>query len=223
MAGKSPTEKFEERKERARLVCEELKHLFPDSRISLNYGNPWELLVAVILSAQCTDRKVNEVTSRLFDKYRTLDDYVKADPQEFGQDIKQTGFYKNKTKNVLAAAKAVRDQFGGEVPTSMEDLVSLPGVARKTANMVQGNAFGIVEGIAVDTHVKRLCQKLDLTDNKNPDRIERDLMGLLPKEEWFGFTYRMIDYGRQICPRRKHDCRKHPLTRIYPPAADRWP
>lgn len=217
------SETSESLRERARLISAELKRLFPHSKIALNYGSQWELLVAVTLSAQCTDKKVNEVTHLLFKKYRILDDYVNANPVEFEQDIKPTGFYRNKAKNILTAAKAVQDEFGGRVPKKMTELLSLPGVGRKTANIVQGNAFGIVEGIAVDTHVRRLAIKLGLTANKQPDKIEMDLMQLLPEAQWFDFTYRMIDYGRQICPARRHDCRHHPLTKIFPPAAECWP
>lgn len=220
---KNNTSADKDRRARALLITQALKDLFPDAKIALNYGSHWELLVAVVLSAQCTDKKVNEVTCRLFKKYPRLGDYVTADSDEFEEDIRQTGFFRNKTKNVLAAAKMVQDRFGGKVPQKMEDLLSIPGVARKTANIIQGNAFGIVEGIAVDTHVRRLSIKLGLTDAKDPIRVEKDLMQLLPEKEWFGFTYRMIDYGRQICPARKHDCREHPLTQIYPPAADCWP
>ncbi len=214
---------LKERRERAAKISKKLAELFPEPKIALHYGNEWELVVAVVLSAQCTDKKVNEVTETLFRKYPRLEDYAAADPAEFEQDIKPTGFYRNKTKSVLAAARAVKEQFGGRVPGTMEGLLKLPGVARKTANIVLGNAFGVVEGIAVDTHVRRLALKLDLTDNTNPDKIERDLMELFPPEEWFVLTYRLIDYGRQICPARKHDCREHPLSRIYPPAAERWP
>jgi endonuclease-3 len=213
----------DERRKRALAVSRELAKLFPDARIALNYSNHWELLVAVVLSAQCTDKKVNEVSARLFEKYKTLDDYVAADQAEFEEDIRQTGFFRNKAKNVLAGARIIRDKFDGRVPSTMEELLSIPGVARKTANIVLGNAFGIVEGIAVDTHVRRLSLKLSLTDYTDPVKIEKDLMALLPRQEWFAFTYRMIDYGRNICPARKHDCRDHPLTRLYPEAAERWP
>jgi endonuclease-3 len=210
-------------KQRAQSAVAKLKELFPEAKMVLKYGNSWELVVAVILSAQCTDKKVNEVTERLFLKYPTLDDYVKADIAEFEQDIKPTGFFRNKTKNVLGAAKRLKEKFNGQVPRTMEDLLDLPGVARKTANVVLGNAFGVVEGIAVDTHVRRLSIKLGLTSQRDPVKIERDLMSLLPRSEWFDFTYRMIEYGRRICPARKHGCRDHPLTRIYPPAAEIWP
>ncbi|RJQ80200.1 MAG: endonuclease III [Desulfobacteraceae bacterium] len=211
------------RRQRVLAVAQELERLFPDAKIALNYSNHWELLVAVVLSAQCTDKKVNEVTARLFKKYPTLADYLAADRTEFEEDIRQTGFFRNKAKNVLASAEMVRSKFDGRVPQKMEDLLSLPGVARKTANIVQGNAFGIVEGIAVDTHVRRLSLKLGLTEYDDPNKIEKELMQLLPREQWFKFTYRMIDYGRNICPARKHGCQDHPLTRLYPDAAQRWP
>lgn len=199
------------RQRRAAKIVRELKKLFPKAKIVLNYSNNWELLVAVVLSAQCTDVMVNKVTEKLFKKYRTLDDYVKADLKEFEKDIKSTGFYRNKAKNIIAAAKIIKKEFEGKVPNTMEDLLTLPGVARKTANVVLGNAYGIVEGIAVDTHVKRLSFAFDLTDHTNPEKIEQDLMKLLPKEEWFDFTYRMIEYGRHYYPAHKRTSRDHPL------------
>ncbi|MBI4138099.1 MAG: endonuclease III [Candidatus Wildermuthbacteria bacterium] len=201
-----------ERKERAGQIVKKLKELFPTAKIALKYNNNWELLAAVILSAQCTDKKVNEVTGRLFKKYRTLDDYVNANPREFEQDIRQTGFFRNKAKHILRSAKIVKEKFGGKVPNTMAEILTLPGVARKTANVVLGNAYGIVEGIAVDTHVKRLARKFGLTDNSDPVKIEKDLMELLPKNEWFDVTYRLIEYGRQYCSARKHDCHDHPLA-----------
>ena len=215
--------KLADRKERALKINSVLKELFPRAKIALKYSNIWELLVAVVLSAQCTDKKVNEVTERLFRKYTTADDYVGADREEFEMDIRQTGFYRNKTKNILALAKVIKEKHNGVIPRTMNEMIALPGVARKTANIVLGNAFGIVEGIAVDTHVRRLSIKTALTEFTNPDKIERDLMAVIPKSEWFDFTYRLIEYGRQICSARKHDCRDHPLTRIYPQAADIWP
>ncbi len=217
-------ESFEIRKKRAVRISGALKKLFPEAHIALKYSNNWELLVAVILSAQCTDKKVNEVTANLFKKYRTLDDYLKANPRDFEQDIKSTGFYRNKAKNILAAGKLVKEKFGGKIPNTMKEILTLPGVARKTANIVLGNAYGVVEGIAVDTHVGRLAQKLGLSDSEDPNKIEQDLMKLFPQNEWFTFTYRLIEYGRQACQRRKHpNCKEHPLTKIYPPAADIWP
>ena len=200
-----------------------LKKLYPHASIALTFGNDWELLVAVELSAQCTDVLVNKVTPRLFKKYRTLDDYVGATQEEFEQDIKQCGFYRNKAKNILAAAKLVKEKFGGRVPKTMSEILTIPGVARKTGNVVLGNAHGVVEGMAVDTHVRRFAIRFDLSDYRDPVRIERDLMALLPKKEWFPFTYRLINYGRAVCPARPHECKKHPLTKIYPAAASRWP
>lgn len=215
---------FKERKIRAEKISKKLKELFPGAKIALNFGSEWELLVAVILSAQCTDKKVNEVTKKLFKKYRKLEDYVKAKPGEFEKDIFSTGFYKNKAKNILASAKIVKEKFDGKVPGTMDEILTLPGVARKTANIVLSNAFGKTEGIAVDTHVSRFAIKLGLTDErKNTDKIEKDLMELFPKKEWNKITYGLIEYGRQICPRRKHDCKNHPLSKIYPKADNIWP
>ncbi len=204
------TDSFLVRKKRAAVVVKRLKKLFPQAAIVLRFSNNWELLVAVELSAQCTDKKVNEVTEKLFKKYRKLEDYVKASPRVFEKDIRQTGFFRAKTKNILAAARMVQKQYHGKVPRTMAEILKIPGVARKTANVVLGNAYGVAEGIAVDTHVIRLSQKLGLTFHKDPVKIERDLMELLPKKEWFPFTYRLIEYGRQYCPARPHDCSKHP-------------
>ena len=189
-------------RKRAGKLLAALKKLFPRAEIALTYGNNWELLVAVVLSAQCTDKKVNEVTAVLFKKYRTLDDYARADLAAFAADIRPTGFYRNKAKNILASAKKVKEEFGGKVPKTMEEILTLPGIARKSANVILGNAYGVVEGIAVDTHVMRLSQRFGLTKEKTPEKIERDLMALLPKKEWFGFTYRLIDYGRKYCAAR---------------------
>lgn len=216
--------KLEERQKRVSRINRELKELFPESKIELDYKDSFQLLVAVILSAQSTDKKINEVTKNLFRKYRTLEDYVKASHKEFEKDIFQTGFYRNKTKNILGAARMIKEKYNGKVPATMEELLTLPGVARKTANIVLYNAFGVVEGIAVDTHVARLAQKLDLTDHKDPVKIERDLMGIMPKNQWADFNHRLVLYGRDICIRRLHkNCEKHPLTKIYPDAAKIWP
>jgi endonuclease-3 len=224
MAGGSKiTAHFAERKRRARAIARVLAKLLPDAKIALRYRSPWELVVAVVLSAQCTDKKVNEVTARLFKKYRKLADYIAADPQEFAQDIRETGFFRAKAKNILAASRILKERFGGRVPCSMQELLELPGVARKSANVILGNACGVVEGIAVDTHVKRFAQRFDLSDSRDPKVIERDLMAFLPKKEWYAITYRLIDYGRHVCPARTHDCRDHPLTKLYPRAAEIWP
>lgn len=196
------------------IVLAELKRLFPDAHIALRYSNNWELLVAVQLSAQCTDKKVNEVTPMLFKKYRTLDDYIHADPRVFEQDIHATGFFRQKTKHILAAAKIIKKQHNGRVPRTMEEILALPGVARKTANVVLGNAYGVVEGIAVDTHVRRLARLLGFTKHMDPQKIEKDLMKIIPRAEWFDFTYRLIEYGRKYCTGRKHDHGVCPLTLV---------
>lgn len=203
-----------ERKARAKKIIAVLKKLLPHAKIALRYSNNWELLVAVILSAQCADKKVNEVTDTLFKKYRTLDDYVNASPKEFENDIRSTGFYRNKTKSILATAKMVKGKYKGKIPHTMEEILTLSGVARKTANVVLGNAYGVVEGIAVDTHVKRLSRILGLSNETNPDKIEKDLMEIIPKSEWFDFTYRLIDYGRIYCPARPHDHAQCPLSKL---------
>jgi len=203
---------LEIKKKRAVVVVSTLKKLFPKTQSALHYSTPWEFLVAVILSAQCTDARVNIVTEKLFKKYQTIESYTAADSTEFEQDIKSTGFYKNKAKNILATAKIIHDTYHDMIPQTMEQMLELPGVARKTANVVLGNAFGIVSGIAVDTHVRRLSNLYGLTGELNPEKIEKDLMELLPKNEWIEFTLRMIDYGRKYCPAKKHDHEHCPLT-----------
>lgn len=203
--------KLLERKKKARKLIRELKKLLPTAGMVLNYKNNFELLVAVELSAQCTDKMVNKVTQKLFRKYRKLDDYVSATQKEFERDIHSTGYYRNKAKNILAAAKMIQGEYNGRLPKTMEEMLTIPGVARKTANVVLGNAYGIVEGVAVDTHVMRLSQRFGLTGHKDPIRIERDLMGILPKKEWFHFTYLLIEYGREHCPARTCPIH-HPLS-----------
>lgn len=199
-----------------------LKGLLPGITVPLRHRSNWELFVAVVLSAQATDKKVNEVTDRLFQKYKTLSDYMNADQAEFEQDIKKIGLYRSKARHILASARIIKESYGGELPRTMAEMLKLPGIGRKSANVILGKAYGVVEGIAVDTHVRRFAIRFGLTDSIDPSRIERDLMELLPKKEWFGFSYRLIMYGRQICPARKHECRGHPLTALYPPAAKRW-
>ncbi|MBI2644179.1 MAG: endonuclease III [Candidatus Wildermuthbacteria bacterium] len=211
------------RRQRVAKIVKALEKLFSKATIALKFSSPWELLVAVVLSAQNTDKKVNEVTEKLFQKYQTLEDYVKVSPKEFEQDLRSINYYKNKAKNILAAAKIVKERFGETVPKTVAELITLPGVGRKSAIVIQGTVYGFVEGVAVDTHVKRLCRKFGLTEYNTPEKIEKDLMELLPREEWKDFTYLMIEYGRQICPARKHDCKNHPLTKIYPAAAHIWP
>ncbi len=189
-----------------------LSRKFPKAGMILNYSNNWELVVAVQLSAQCTDVMVNKVTKELFKKYPSLDDYLQADSREFQRDIFKTGFYKNKTKNILAAARMVHDRFGRRIPKTMEEMLQIPGVGRKTANVVLGNAHRVYPGIAVDTHVKRLSRKFKLTGKNAPEQIEQDLLLVVPKKDWFRFTYLLIEYGRAYSPARVKDY-SDPLSR----------
>lgn len=203
---------------RAKEIIRRLKKKYPQARIALKFSNTWELLVAVILSAQCTDKKVNEVTEKLFKKYLTLEDYVSANSHELESMIRPTGFYRAKAKNILATAKIVKEKFGGKIPHTMEEMLTLKGVARKTANVVLGNAYGVVEGIAVDTHVRRLSQRLGLSKHEDPVKIEQDLMQLVPKKDWFKLTYLLIDHGRAICTAKDPRCDLCPLSNICPSA-----
>jgi endonuclease-3 len=187
-------------------IANRLKKEYPNAKTALEFSNPFELLVATILSAQCTDKKVNEVTSTLFKKYRSPEDFINVTQEELEQDIRPTGFYRNKAKNVKGAAQVLAERFNGVLPRTIEEMIQLPGVARKTANVVLGNAYGVVEGIAVDTHVKRLSNKLGLTSHSDPEKIERDLMELLPKDTWFDFTHLIIDHGRAVCDAKKPKC-----------------
>lgn len=200
-------------------IIDRLKKAYPDAKIVLGYGDPWELLVATILSAQCTDKKVNEVTGRLFAKYHTIEDYAQADPTEFEADIRPTGFFRNKTKNIIGAAQKVLADHGGLVPGTMDELVALPGVARKTANIVLGNAWGVVEGIAVDTHVFRLSHRLGISSDNDPSKVERTLMATVPKEDWFRFTYLLIDHGRAVCTAKRPGCHRCALADLCPSSA----
>ena len=188
-------------------ILKRLKKQYPDPKTALNHGNPFELLVATILSAQTTDVHVNKVTEKLFKKYRTLKDYADAPAEDFKKDIASVNFFNNKAKNIQASAKIIMENFNGKVPNTMDALTSLPGVARKTANIVLSNAFGINEGIAVDTHVKRLSGKLGLTSHSDPVKIERDLMAVTPRKEWNNISRLLILHGRQICQAKKpmHD------------------
>ena len=191
---------MENKKRKAEKILEELKKLYPAVKIALNYSTPWELLVAVILSARNTDKKVNEVTEKLFKKYKTIEDFKNADISSLEKDLSNLGLFRQKAKFAKTTAQIISEKYNGKVPNKMEDLVTLPGVGRKTANVVLGNIYGIVEGIAVDTHVTRLSKLFGLTHNTNPEKIEKDLMEILPKSEWFDFTNRMIAYGRGFCP-----------------------
>lgn len=208
----------EAKKKRALVILNLLKKKYPKAKIALKYSNSWELLVSVILSAQCTDKKVNEVTPALFKKYKKLDDYVRAVPAEFEAMIRSTGFYHAKAQSILTSAKIIKEKFGGRVPQTMAEMLTLRGVARKSANVVLGNAYNVVEGIAVDTHVMRLSQLLGLTDFADPVKIEKDLMTLFEKNEWFPLTYRLIDHGRSICTAKDPRCDLCPLQKVCPSA-----
>jgi endonuclease-3 len=199
-------------------ILQLLKRRYPKSHIELTYTSPWELLVAVILSAQCTDKRVNIVTKKLFLKYKTIKAYATADISEFEQDIRSTGFFRNKAKNIIRTAQLILEKYNGKVPDSMKNLLTLHGVARKTANIVLGNVYKKVEGIAVDTHVMRLSQRLGFTENANPEKIEQDLMKLIEKEEWSKISYRLIDHGRAICNAKKPMCDKCFLNKLCPSA-----
>lgn len=211
---KLSTQEIKERRKKAAKIIRVLKKLYPDARVFLNSRTPWQLLVAVILSAQCTDKKVNEVTKNLFKKYKTLDDYINASPRIFSRDIYATGFYRTKTAHILNAAKRIKEVYKGKVPRTMNDLVSLPGVGRKTANIILESSFGIVEGIPVDTHVIRLAHVLGLSSEKNPKNIEADLLAIIPKKDLPNFSYRLISYGREYCPARAHAHAKCPLSKL---------
>ncbi len=187
---------------RAKVVLRELKKLFPHSKTILEFGNHFELLVAVMLSAQTTDKQVNVVTRKLFPKYPTLEHYVNADDTKFVIDLSSVNYYKTKAKHVLATARKLHSEFQGILPSTFENMISFPGVGRKTALVVLGNAYNIVEGIAVDTHVERLSKVSKLTKQNTPEKIEKDLKELFPKKEWFQLTNRMIEYGRHYCPAR---------------------
>ncbi len=193
-----------------------LHELYPDADCELRYENPLQLLVATILAAQSTDVRVNQVTETLFEKYPTVADYAAADPAVFEQDIRSTGFYRNKTRMVLGAARRLVEEYGGEVPDTMEDLVTLPGVARKTANVVLGTALGKPLGVVVDTHVRRLSQRLGLSSQKNPDKIEKELMETLPREEWIFAAHALILHGRRVCKARKPRCAECDLVSVCP-------
>lgn len=189
-----------ESQQKALGILKVLKKLFPNPRTILNYATPFELLVAVILSARNTDKKVNEVTAKLFKKYKTIQDYANANSDELEKNLNKLGLFRQKSKFIKNTATIIIDKYKDQIPKTMNELTNLPGVGRKTANVILGNVYGIIEGIAVDTHVTRLSKLFGLTANKTPEKIEQDLMKLLPKNEWFNFTNRMIDYGRAYCP-----------------------
>ncbi|MFM2381286.1 MAG: hypothetical protein RLZZ76_53 [Candidatus Parcubacteria bacterium] len=215
--------KKKERALRAKKMNAVLIRLYPSARIELNYTTDFECFVAVLLSAQCTDARVNIVTKKLFMKYKTVGDYAKAKQSQMERDIFSCGFYKNKAKNIIAAAKMVEQDFDGKLPKDLEKFIMLPGAGRKTANVVLASLYNITSGVAVDTHIRRFAIRFDLSDYTDPKRIEKDLMEIVPKSQWWSFTHRLVHYGRRCCKAHKHDCLQHPLTLLYPKAQSLWP
>jgi endonuclease-3 len=207
-----------ENRRRALRIIGLLEKEFPDAKIALNYTNPLELLVATILSAQCTDERVNIVTKSLFKKYRKAEDYANADLTELERDIKSTGFYRNKARNIKNAGQMLFQKFHSQVPKTMEEILELPGVARKTANIVLQNSYGVIEGIAVDTHVRRVAARLGLTTNEDADKIEQDLMNVVPRDKWMRITDLLIFLGRRVCTAKKPKCEVCVLNKICPSA-----
>ena len=205
-------------KQRARVIVSRLRRLYPQSNVALTHTNPLELLIATILSAQCTDVRVNIVTKDLFKKYRTVQDYAKASQRELEKDVHSTGFYRSKAKNIINCCKMLLSEFGGNVPDSMEELTKLAGVGRKTANVVLSNYFGIHAGIVVDTHVKRLAFRLGLTAKTNPEQVERDLTAIIPQKDWMSISNMLILHGRKVCPARKPKCAECSLNDVCPSA-----
>lgn len=204
------------KEEKVKEIIKRLSKFYPNPRTALNFSNPHELLFATILSAQATDKLVNLVTPELFKKYITVRDFAVAPVEEIDEMIKRVNFHNNKAKSIKGAAEMIMQEFAGKVPENMEDLDSLPGVARKTANVVLGNAFHKAEGIVVDTHVMRLSVKLGLTDQTDPVKIEQDLMKIVPKESWIDFSHLLINFGREFCPARAHVCKDCPLRELCP-------
>jgi len=195
-----------ERKQRIAKILEGLDILYPNVTCALHHRSPWELLVATILSAQCTDKRVNEVTPGLFAKYPTMTDFANVSPEELANDIRSTGFFNNKAKSVIGAAKKILNDFKGEIPRNIDDLLTVPGAARKTSNVVLGTAFNIASGVVVDTHVHRISRRLDLTKHDDPVKIEKDLMKAIPQERWILFSHQVIHHGRSLCVARKPRC-----------------
>jgi endonuclease-3 len=205
-----------ELKQRVRKIIRLLKRAYPDAKCSLNHSNAFELLIATILSAQCTDVRVNIVTQDLFRKYRKPEDYLKVSPRELEEDIRTTGFFRNKTRSIQGTAKVLTEQHGGKVPETIEELLELPGVARKTANVVLGNAFGVISGVVVDTHVTRLSHRLGLSAEKTAEKIEQDLIAIVPKKDWVIFSHLLIAHGREICKARNPLCAECVVEKLCP-------
>jgi endonuclease-3 len=207
-----------EKRTRVLKIIELLEKEYPKAKTALHYTSPLEILIATILSAQCTDKRVNIVTKSLFKKYRTAEDYANADLAELEEAVRSTGFYRNKAKNIKRSGRMLVEKFDSQVPETMNELLELPGVARKTANILLSNAYGVIEGIAVDTHVRRLSKRLGLTENKNPNKIEADLMLIVPKSHWKRITDLLIFHGRNVCMARKPKCSSCSLNQLCPSA-----
>lgn len=210
-------------RERIGEVIRVLRREYPRSRTALHHETPLQILVATILAAQCTDERVNQITPPLFRRYPTAEAFAKADRTELEAEVRPTGFFRNKAKSIIGAARKIVADFGGQVPAKMADLITLPGVARKTANIVLSSGYGIAEGIAVDTHVKRLSGRLGLSRQRDPDKIERDLMKLVPKKDWLDFNYMLVNHGRKVCQARKPRCPECPLRNLCPSAVKLFP
>ena len=203
-----------DRKTRIAVILEKLDEMYPNVACALHHNNPWELLVATILSAQCTDKRVNEVTPGLFAKYPTPQDFAAVKPEVLAGDIRSTGFFNNKAKSVVGAAKMITGTFGGVVPRTLEELITVPGAARKTANVVLGSGYGITSGVVVDTHVLRVSKRLDLTKNTDPVKVEQDLIKIIPRERWILFSHQIIHHGRALCVARKPKCAECKLNSV---------
>ena len=203
-----------ERRTRLESIMAQFDRIFPSATCALHHRNPWELLAATILSAQCTDERVNKVTPELFRKYPAVTDFAAASQEELANDVRSTGFFNNKARSLISAARKLVSDFGGEVPRRMDDLLTVPGAARKTSNVVLGTSFGIAEGVVVDTHVQRISQRLDLTKNTEPGKIETDLMRVVPRDRWILFSHQVIHFGRQICVARRPRCASCPLDSV---------
>ena len=212
-----------ERKARAKKLVTYLKKAYPHPKSELQYRTPFQFVTAVILSAQCTDKAVNKVTSVLFKKYKSVADFADADPAVFTKEISSIPFFRNKAKAILGSAKIIREQFKGKIPDTAEELVLLPGVGYKTAHVVLGELYDLWEGIPTDTHVKRFAKRFDLTDQNELTKISKELEMLVPKKDWKYVNNGLVLYGRYVCPARPHDCDDHPLTKLWPPARLRWP
>lgn len=210
-------------RDRVRELIRILRREYPRSQTALRFETPLQILVATILSAQCTDEKVNEITPSLFRKYPSVQDFARADQTALGKEIRPTGFFRNKSKSIIGASQKIVTDFNGRVPDTMKDLITLPGVARKTANIVLSSAYKKSEGIAVDTHVKRLSQRLGLSQEKNPDKIEQDLMDIVPRKDWLDFNYMLVNHGRRVCQARKPQCPVCQLSPLCPSAVEFFP